>query len=116
MKIITTVAAVSLSVFLSACHNPSAVEGGPVPDNILPEGLKDCTFYTLRDENYNRYTIVRCPLSSTSVTNRSGKVSVNTTTIDEVGDRQKKLDEISAAISRAEAEIAALKAKQESLR
>lgn len=49
----------------------------------LPEGLKDCKFYTVKPNSASLdLNIVRCPSSDTSVTYKSGKMTINTATIE----------------------------------
>lgn len=116
------------AVAVSAC-SPSVKQEPPIPQKIIPEGLKDCSFYQLISSAGTRYNVVRCPSSSTSVT-RPGKSPENTSTIDgpspdEIAQAQKKLDvasmelkrrEIEARIAQAEAAIAANKAELEKMK
>ena len=47
-------------VSLVAC-TPSAVESNFVPKEVLPENLKDCSFYELRNKGGSTMRVVRCP-------------------------------------------------------
>ena len=38
---------------------------------VLPDGLKDCKFFYLRDGSGNHITVARCPNSTTSVVSGS---------------------------------------------
>lgn len=66
------------TLLLSAC-TPS---GHEVVMPVIPDGLKDCKFFKLTDENGTVIRVVRCPMSSTSATYQSGKVSTTTVVID----------------------------------
>ena len=71
----------SLVFFLTACSDPSAVEK-KFP--ILPDGLKDCTFYDIDPGGVGREIhVARCPNSATSMDYQiqQGKTSVTKTTI-----------------------------------
>jgi hypothetical protein len=49
----------------------------------LPDGLKDCKFFTVKpNTDASVLNIVRCPNSSTSVNYRSGKSDFTTVTVD----------------------------------
>lgn len=50
----------------------------------MPEGLKDCKVFGLKNDSGGWITVVRCPLSSTSTTYPSGK-STSTATVVEQG-------------------------------
>lgn len=47
-------------VSLVAC-TPSAVESNFVPKEVLPEALKDCSFYQLKNSGGSTMRVVRCP-------------------------------------------------------
>lgn len=70
-----------LSIILLAGCTPSA-EQKIWP--VLPEELKDCKFYKLKDDAANTITVVRCPQSSTTVQYKVGKSTQTTVTIDGV--------------------------------
>lgn len=70
----------AILVALTAC-TPSSRVGAPVPEHVIPDGLKDCQFYTITTSGGSLLRIVRCPNSSTSVT-KTGKNPVYTATID----------------------------------
>ena len=113
-----SLATAAILVGLAAC-TPSVNVGSPVPENIIPEGLKDCVFYKLTTANGLTLHVARCPNSSTSVA-RVGKNPVYTTTVDggpanptSEQDEQKRLQ---AEISKTEEEIRRLKLKAENLR
>jgi hypothetical protein len=70
-----------LSILLLAGCSPSAEEKvWP----ILPEALKDCKFYKLKDDAANTITVVRCPMSSTTTQYKNGKTTQTTVVIDGV--------------------------------
>jgi hypothetical protein len=112
---------------------PSAKQEAPIPANLIPEGLKDCAFYELSNGAGTRYHIVRCPMSSVSLT-RPGKNAEHTVTIDssvvgvnpeDIARAKQEFDaaalelkrkEIEVRISQAEAAIAANKAALEQLK
>lgn len=71
----------SLVVFVLAGCSPSAEE---VAFPIVPEGLKDCTFYHMSAGGIDReITVARCPNSTTSTNyiEREGKHEVTKTAI-----------------------------------
>lgn len=72
---------IALTLVLLAGCTPSAEEK---TWPILPDGLKDCKFYKLRDDSGNTITVVRCPASSTSVQYKVGKSTQTTVTVDGV--------------------------------
>lgn len=51
---------------------------------ILPDGLKDCRIYRLKNSSGLHLTVVRCQNSSTSVTTRSGKKVTHAEVIEDV--------------------------------
>jgi hypothetical protein len=51
---------------------------------VLPDDLKDCKFYLLKNSSGDRIRVVRCPNSITSATYAQGKTTVNTVVIDGV--------------------------------
>ena len=57
-------------VFLLSACEPGYQE---TKASVLPQELKDCKFYWVTPDNGGGMTVVRCPLSSTSVSYRSGK-------------------------------------------
>ena len=67
------------AVMLSGCA-PSAEER-TANFTVMPEGLKDCKVYRISDGSEN-ITVVRCPNSSTTSSNRIGKTKKTVTTID----------------------------------
>lgn len=74
--------AVLLVAFLSTGCGPGTSREG-LPDAPIPEGLKDCRFFTVQDGALGaRLRIVRCPNSSTAVTTRSGKHSYYSSTVE----------------------------------
>lgn len=48
----------------------------------LPDGLKDCKVYRLRDNLGTLFTVFRCPISTVQI-KKSGKYPINTTVIQE---------------------------------
>ena len=62
----------------------SRVEQSSIPTSHggMPKELKDCSSFIIW-EGLDRYRVVRCPLSSVTVTSSNGKVSTSVTTIDE---------------------------------
>jgi hypothetical protein len=117
---------------LVAC-SPSSNVGAPVPDSVIPDGLKDCGFYGITTGSGTKIHIVRCPNSATSAAT-NGKSPVYSATIDETGpglpagassangyisdeDRRRATHEahmavIDANIKRLELQAAELRAKQ----
>ena len=63
-------------VLLSACQPSANTKDYPV----LPDGLKDCKFYSVSD-GVSYITVARCPNSSTTV-KTSGKGNKTSITID----------------------------------
>lgn len=65
--------------------------------SVLPEELKDCKIYRLQGDGTGSMAVMRCPLSTTSVTYMEGKTQVTTATIDEnppvVSKEQKECEE-----------------------
>lgn len=60
----------------------------------LPKGLEDCSFYYLKND-LNGITVVRCPNSSVSVRQPSGKFTIQTATVEIEKDTiQEKIDSI----------------------
>ena len=57
-------------VSLVAC-TPSAVETNFVPKDVLPETLKDCSFYELRNKEGSVMRVVRCPNQSKAPSSES---------------------------------------------
>jgi hypothetical protein len=53
-----------LSLMILAGCTPSATE---IVWPVVPDGLKDCKFYKLKDTKGNTLSIARCPLSATTV-------------------------------------------------
>jgi hypothetical protein len=49
---------------------------------ILPEGLKDCKIYRLRD-GISHITVTRCPNSSTSTQYQTGKTTSSSTLVED---------------------------------
>ena len=47
---------------------------------VLPEGLKDCKFFYLRDGSGTNITVARCPNSATSVVSGSKSKRTSITT------------------------------------
>jgi hypothetical protein len=47
---------------------------------VLPDGLKDCTFFYLRDGGGTNITVARCPNSATSVVSGSKSKHTSITT------------------------------------
>lgn len=53
-----------LALFLSGCQKSTT----EVTEKYeLPEGLKDCSIYTLRSSSVNVLNVVRCPHSDVSI-------------------------------------------------
>ncbi len=116
----TVILAVLIAAALAGCGDPTATEGAPVPNSVIPEGLKDCKFYKLQTSVGNTYHVVRCPNSSTSLS-RPGKGAEYTATID--GDKpagQAAADEhaarVDAILKKIDEEIARLEAKKKDLK
>lgn len=88
-----------VAVVLAACDDikPVSIEAASSIKNV--PGLQDCQAYKGMIDSRN-VTIVRCPNSSTSVAESSGKTIVNSVTIDDTilainewEESKKKLDE-----------------------
>lgn len=110
----------SLAVLILAGCEPSAYEGAPIPESMVPDGLKDCKFYNLQRSSGMTFHVVRCPNSSTSVT-VPGKSPEYTSTVE--GQRapgQAEADEhaahVDALIKKIDEEIARLEAKKKELK
>lgn len=71
-RIIFMTLAIVISLLLSSCEK-SAKE--TTEDYILPDGLKDCKIFDLRDASGSYLRVVRCPLSNASAQYRSGKIT-----------------------------------------
>jgi len=69
------------AIALVSC-SPSAKEGTIIPNEVIPEGLKDCKFYILKSSSGGKLHVIRCPNSSVS-TATTGKHPVHSATIDE---------------------------------
>ena len=54
----------------------------------MPEGLKDCKVFSLKNDSGSWITVVRCPLSSTSTTYSSGKSTATATVVEQDGTQQ----------------------------
>ena len=74
-----TVVILIVTTLLVAC-TPSA---RPKVDLVWPEGLLDCEAYTLRDSNGFNLIVIRCPNSSVSVNQQSGKTRKTVTVIED---------------------------------
>lgn len=103
----TTVALLTFAVLLSAC-SPSVRQ---LHSEInLPEELKDCKFFRVKlTSDSTPMTVVRCPLSSTAVTQTEGKTTNYTMTTEGVTSAEKS----GRLIERIEADLAELKALKE---
>lgn len=64
-----TLLILTVATLLVAC-TPSAK---PKVDLVWPEGLQDCEAYNLQDSNGSNLIVIRCPNSSVSVNQQSGK-------------------------------------------
>lgn len=96
-------------VSLSAC-TPSVNVGSPVPESVIPEGLKDCTFFQINTAAGGRLHVIRCPNSSTSVA-RIGKNPVYTSTSDDESYLSAEAARIDREIKRLQAQAAQVRAK-----
>jgi hypothetical protein len=110
----------SIAVLALAACDPKAYEGAPIPESMVPEGLKDCKFYTLQRGSGQTFNIVRCPNSSTSLT-RPGKSTEHTATIDSTSvPGQTEADahaaRVDALVKKIDDEIARLEAKKKELK
>jgi len=80
MKTTTKLIIVTVATMMLGGCDPSGEAYKPVPDSVLPEGLKDCTFYRVTPANQATLHIIRCPNSSTTtITSGKTPVTVNTT-------------------------------------
>lgn len=50
---------------------------------ILPDGLKDCKIYYMRNSYGNSVTVTRCPVSSSSTQYQSGKTAMSSTVVED---------------------------------
>lgn len=66
---IRKIAILGVFLALAGCQPSAREESYPV----LPDGLKDCKFYTISQGNLGYMRVVRCPNSSTSATYPVGK-------------------------------------------
>ena len=64
---------------LAAC-TPSAK---PKVDLVWPEGFQDCKAYNLQDSNGSSLIVIRCPNSSVSVNQQSGKTRKTVTIVED---------------------------------
>jgi hypothetical protein len=74
------IAVLVLGSFLLAGCEPEEKE---ILFEKIPEGLRDCKFFYLRNSNKVAMNIVRCPLSITTTSYKSGKTGVNVGTIED---------------------------------
>ena len=74
-----TLLILTVATLLVAC-TPSAK---PKIDLVWPEGLQDCKAYNLQDSNGSSLIVIRCPNSSVSVNQQSGKTRKTVTVIEE---------------------------------
>lgn len=66
-------------ISLAAC-SPQATQSNFVPQNVLPEALKDCAFFELQNSSGTILRVVRCP-SETQKTQADTPKGVELTTI-----------------------------------
>ena len=83
-----------LSLAISAC-TPSATEYKP--EAVLPDGVKDCSFYIVSGGNGYSQRIVRCPLSDTSTTYKDETTSVVNTVVAKPDPREEALKKLSSS-------------------
>lgn len=69
------------SLALTAC-TPDATDITHSSDWRLPQGLRDCKLYWLSNSVGNGMHVMRCPNSTTSVSESCGKSTCENTTID----------------------------------
>lgn len=75
--------ALAAAAIIAAGCTPKAEDVGATY-SVRPKELADCGFYHLTNVNGGRLTVVRCPNSTTSVTEPSGKSTKTTITVDGV--------------------------------
>ena len=63
------------AVMLAGCLEPQYKQ---VKASVLPDELKDCSFFDVRADDGSNITIVRCPNSTTSANYRQGKAKRTT--------------------------------------
>ena len=80
-KVLICISAVFALGILSGCEKETKEHTSKY---ALPEGLQDCKVYNMRGENGSEINVVRCPLSSTTATYKSGKSTHTTTTFEAV--------------------------------
>jgi outer membrane PBP1 activator LpoA protein len=80
-KVLICISAVFALGILSGCEKETKENTSKY---VLPEGLQDCKVYNMRGEDGSELNVVRCPISSTTATYRSGKTNRTTTTIEAV--------------------------------
>lgn len=72
------------SLLITGCA-PNAIDSAQeLQFPSMPEELADCRVYYVTNRNYNVMTVVRCPLSATTVKTPNGRSSRTTVTIDGV--------------------------------
>jgi hypothetical protein len=82
---------VVLLVIAGCCSGCSpSVESLDESFTVRPKELKDCTIFRLGDGYMGHITVVRCPNSTTSTTERVGKTTQTTVVIDGVEYIQKQ--------------------------
>jgi hypothetical protein len=86
MKTLRNVGLVLVASILAGCT--PGVE--TMTYEVLPDDLKDCKFYLLKNSSGDRMRVVRCPNSVTTTTYTSGKSTITTVVIDGVEYIQKK--------------------------
>lgn len=69
------------SLALTAC-TPEAIDETYSGKWILPPGLKDCKIFHLENSSGHGMNTMRCPNSTTSVSESCGKSTCENTTID----------------------------------
>ena len=88
--------ALLFAIFLTGC----GTETYEVKNRYdIPKGLEDCSFYYLKND-LNGITVVRCPNSSVSVRQNSGKYEIKTVTVEIEKDTiQEKIDSIESILN-----------------
>lgn len=72
MKIFTLI----LVLMLGAC-TPAVEQNTYVDKSVLPEGLKDCTYYEFSTRSGSNHKGYNCPNSTTTTSYKSGKSTLH---------------------------------------
>lgn len=78
-KTLVAITVMATVVMLSGCEKETVDETSAYE---LPQGMEDCKIFTMVKKNGNAITVVRCPLSSTTTTFKSGKTTTSATVVE----------------------------------